>query len=336
MSATIGTPGLGINPGHGFVKIVVLADGYARQIIVIPSIVAPAHKQLVGALRKIEAVDVAGGSWWVGEDAMLSNHVRTVLKQDRMFDSSFIPALVKGALSRVQGNGIPAEELIASAKVVTGLPATWSTDSELCRALIQRLKTATGNLNLRARVIAEPLAIVYAKLLDDAGEVVGDPVLQGGKVAVIDLGHHTVDVGVIDAMRPQPQTLATFQLGTAKPLAAIKQRLAARFEIDFPLHAVDLAVRTGTIKVAGKTTNLLAGWDQPLRENGATIAVQLGELWGNGAQFDAILIGGGGSAVPAITSAILNQFAQAEIVPEGQITVALGYARLARRFGRKP
>ncbi len=102
MSATIGTPGLGINPGHGFVKIVVLADGYARQIIVIPSIVAPADKQLVGALRKIEAVDVAGGSWWVGEDAMLSNHVRTVLKQDRMFDSSFIPALVKGALSRVR------------------------------------------------------------------------------------------------------------------------------------------------------------------------------------------------------------------------------------------
>ncbi len=184
-------------------------------------------------------------------------------------------------------------------------------------------------------MIAEPLAIVYARLLNNDGDVVGAPELQQGKVAVIDLGHHTVDVGVIDAMRPQPHTLATFQLGTAKPLAAIKQRLAARFEVDFSLHAVDQAVRTGTIKVAGKTIDLPQGWDQPLRDNGATIAVQLGELWGNGAQFDAILIGGGGSAVAAITHAILNQFAHADVIPEGQIAVALGYARLARRFGKQ-
>jgi hypothetical protein len=123
-------------------------------------------------------------------------------------------------------------------------------------------------------------------------------------------------------------------LGTAKPLAAIKQRLAARFEVDFSLHAVDHAIRTGTIKVAGKTSDLPLSWDQPLSDNGATIAVQLGELWGNGAQFDAILIGGG-SAVSAITHAILNQFAHAEVIPEGQIAVALGYARLARRFGKR-
>jgi hypothetical protein len=112
-------------------------------------------------------------------------------------------------------------------------------------------------------------------------------------------------------------TLATFQLGTAKPPSAIKQRLAACFEVDFPLHAVDLAVRMGTINVAGKTTALPTGWDQPLRENGTSIAVQLGELWGSGRQLDAVLIGGGGSALPAITNGILSQFAQTEIVPEG-------------------
>jgi molecular chaperone DnaK (HSP70) len=106
---------------------------------------------------------------------------------------------------------MPAAEVVAAAKRVTGLPATWSTDSDLWRALIQRLKIATGNPDLEARVIAEPLAIVYVKLLNNDGDVVGDPVLQQGKVAVIDLGHHTVDVGVIDAMRPQTHTLATFQ-----------------------------------------------------------------------------------------------------------------------------
>ncbi len=335
MSSMKSKPGLGANIGHGFVKIVVLIDGHEPQSIVLPAAVAPAQKQLAGALLKIDTVDVAGGSWWVGEDAALSNNMRTVLSQERIFDSSYIPALVKAALSRIQGNGIPAEEIIATAKYVTGLPATWSTDQELARALAQRLRVGTGVADLKPRVIAEPLGIVYAALLNNDGEVAGDPVLQTGKVAVIDLGHHTVDVAVVDRMRPMPERLATFQLGTSKPLAAIKQRLAARFEIDYSLHAVDQAMQVGKIKVAGQMIDLPSGTEQPLRDNGAAIAVQLRELWGNGGQFDTILIGGGGSAVPAIVEQLKAQFPHAQPVQDGQMAVAMGYARLARRFGKQ-
>ncbi|NJO83639.1 MAG: hypothetical protein HC828_13095 [Blastochloris sp.] len=56
------------------------------------------------------------------------------------------------------------------------------------------------------------------------------------------------------------------------------------------------------------------------------------ETWGSGAQFDAILIGGGGAEVEPLVAAIQKRFAHAHAVAQPQTAIARGYARLARRL----
>lgn len=325
--------GLGINPGHGYIKAALLVDGHEPQTVTLPALVVKAQRQVLGAIKRIESVQVGGMAWWVGEDALLSPAARSALTQERLKDEFFIPALVKAALMQFRGNGRPVEQSLQQAMCVTGLPATWPLDKELASALVQRLRAA-GPLG-QIKVIPEPLGLVYAALLNNDGDVVGDDALLSGRVAVVDLGHNTVDVATLNRMVPEPQGLATYQLGTVHPLYAVQQKVTAVFEVEKSLYEIDQAVRVGSITVAGRGEVLPAGCDEPLRENGRSIAARLGEAWGKGNQFNAILIGGGGAELPALVEAIQATFRHARVVPDAQMAVALGYARLARYVGKR-
>ena len=217
---------------------------------------------------------------------------------------------------------------------MSGLPATWSLDRTLASALAERLRAA-AKLG-KVKIIAEPLGLLYAALLDNNGDVAGDDRLQSGTVAVVDLGHHTVDVAVMERMIPQADALATYELGTARPLHAIQQRLQVTFNVQLSPYRVDQAIRAGRLTHGAIDSPLPHGWDKPLRENAKNIVTKLAEAWGSGLQFDAIIVGGGGAEVPIIAQAIQERFpSNAKIVPDGQMAVALGYARLGRLLARR-
>lgn len=323
--------GHGPNLGHGFVKYIVIDErGAELPAVVFPAVIARAGRQVSGALVHTASIEAAGDCWWVGEDALRSPNPLTMLAQERLSDPAFIPALLRAALARFGPlNGS------AAGACVTGLPATWAADPAKAHQLGDRLRDATGQYR-SIRVIAEPLGLVYSALLDGQGEVVGDPALSAGMIAVADLGHHTVDTAVIRQLAPLPSGLNTFTLGTARPLREIRARLSATFERELTLYETDLAVRAGTLSAAGRERPLPSAWDQPLRENGAAIAARLVEEWGSGAQFDAILLGGGGAAEPRLVAAIQDRFPHATVVDRPQTAIARGYARLARRLAQVP
>lgn len=320
------TAGHGVNIGHGFVKYVIAgADGSERLPLVFPAMIARAGRTVAGALARAESVVMGDDFWWTGEDALLSPAPLTYLGQERLTDDIFIPALLRGALQRLgqlQGAG---------GVCVTGLPAAWAVDEGKARALGERIRAAQPGYR-SIRVIPEPLGLVYAALLDGAGAVVGDLALTGGRVGVIDLGHHTDDVCVVDRMRPIASSLATFQTGTARPLAQIATLLGEAYERELTLAEADAAVRARQVRIAGGARPLPEGWAEPLVENGAALARRLVERWGRGADLDAILIGGGGAELPQKVQAIQDRFPHARVVAQPQTAVARGYARLARRL----
>jgi hypothetical protein len=213
------------------------------------------------------------------------------------------------------------------------LPATWASDSDKARQLGERVRAATNQLR-GIRVIAEPLGLVYSVLLDNHGELAGDAALRDGTIAVVDLGHHTLDTAVIHQLTPVPSSLNIFTLGTARPLREIRARLSTAFERELTLYETDLAVRAGVLSVGGNQRPLPRAWDRPLRENGAAIAARLVEEWGSGAQFDTILLGGGGAEEPRLAEAIRACFPHAITVERPQTAIARGYAKLARRLAR--
>lgn len=323
------TAGHGPNLGHGYTKYVIINPaGVELAPVVFPAVTARAGRQVSGALVKTETIEANGEQWWVGEDALLSPSPLTMLAQDRLSDPAFIPALLRAALQRLGNlNGS------AGGYCVTGLPATWAADPAKARQLGDRLRAATGQFT-GIRVIAEPLGLIYSALLDNHGEITGDTSLSGGTVAVADLGHHTVDTAIIRQLAAVPSSLNTFTLGTARPLREIRAQLSATFERELTLYEADLAVRAGTLHVAGRARPLPVAWDQPLRENGSAIAARLVEEWGSGVQFDAILLGGGGAEEPRLVSAIQARFPHAVVVDRPQTAIARGYARLARRQTR--
>ncbi len=321
------TAGHGPNIGHGFVKYVIIDEhGVELTPTIFPAMIAGAGRAVAGALAQATSIECNGKHWWVGADALLSPAPRTLLAQERLHDPVFIPALLRGALGRL-GNLNGASTGIC----VTGLPATWATDSDKARQLGERLRAATP-IYRSIRVIPEPLGLIYNALLDNHGNLIGDPALISGQVAVVDIGHHTVDIAVIQRMIPVPAGLDTYQLGTARPLQQIRARLAHVFERELTLYETDQAVRAGGVKVAGQCQPLPNSWDRPLRENGTLIATRLVETWGRGTQFDAILIGGGGAELAPLVAAIQQHFPHAQVVAQPQTAVARGYARLARRL----
>lgn len=317
----------GANIGYGFVKYAVIDSRGQESVGVFPAILAPARAGVAGALDEVPTVEVRGRRYWVGEDALMGAHY-TLITQERLQDEIFIPAMVAAALERL----MPAAARNGASPVcVTGLPATWAQDPVQAKLLGSRLRDGYPGYG-QIRVIAEPLGMLYSVLLDAQGKSVGDSALLEGQVAVVDIGHHTVDICVANKGRPVADELDTWPLGTHHPLNQIRSRLGFHTQRDLSLYETDLAVRTWSIKVAGKLHRLEPEYAQPLRETGQQLASRLKERWQRGTRFDAILIGGGGAALEPLTDMIKESFPQAYIVPEPQTAIARGYARLARRL----
>ncbi|NJO82517.1 MAG: ParM/StbA family protein [Blastochloris sp.] len=216
---------------------------------------------------------------------------------------------------------------------MTGLPATWAQQPEHARRLGEHLRAAhPGYAGIK--VIPEPLGLIYAETLDNHGQVCGDSALLDGQVAVIDIGHHTLDVAVLRRMVPVPSSLDTYQLGTARPLQQIRAKLSATFERELTLYETDRAVRDEAIQVGNQRRALPSHWDRPLLQHAEALTARLVEAWGSGAQFECILIGGGGAELASLTEAIQQRFSHARPVAQPQTAIARGYARLARRLGQ--
>ena len=320
----------GVNIGHGFVKYTWIdGEGQPQPMVTFPALVAASGGKVSGALGEIATVPLNGRQWLVGEDALHAASPLTILSRERLSDPVFIPALVRGALLRLGLWGA-----MPPAMCVTGLPATWAQDVTLARDLGARLRDATDGYQ-SIRVIPEPLGLVYAALLDDDGQIAGEAALRDGVVGVVDIGHHTVDLAVIRGLVPNAGSLTTFQLGTARPLQAIRSRLSATFERELTLFETDEALRAGVLRVAGAQRALPPGCDLVLREHAAALAARLVESWGSGAQLDAIVLGGGGAALDPLVQAVQARFPQAQVIDAPQGAVARGYARLARRLARE-
>jgi hypothetical protein len=318
--------GHGLNIGNGYLKYLVV-DELGRELppVIFPALLAPAQQTVAGAVRQAAALTLPDGSrWWVGEDALLDESPRACLGVERLHDPHFIPALIRAACERLG-------DLAADGVCVTGLPATWMQERAKAQALGERLRAGTDRYR-RIQGIPEPLGMIYALVLDNDGEVAGDETLLTGDVAVIDGGHLTIDQAIVKGLVPLASGLRTWQLGTVKPLAQIAAQLSAHFDREFTPHAVDQIVRRGSVRIAGAERALPMHWDQPLIATGEAIAATLTASLGSGAQFDGILLGGGWALEERLTAPTLRCFPHATIVPDPQLSIARGYARLARRL----
>ena len=319
--------GHGVNPGHGHTKYVEVKEAGESSAVVFPSIIAPAGERVIGALRTIAPVHIGEHTLWVGEDALFASNPRSDLSQSRLDDPVFIPALVRKAWQRLTYDSAPR------GYYVSGLPAAWAADMEQCKRLAKRLRFAGIHKDDRIRIIAEPLGLIYSLLLDEHGERTDD-LINYGRIGVVDFGHNTMDIIVVQGEVPLAATMETYALGTVGPLTKIRARINSAYDLSLSLYETDLAVQRGSVMVSGQTRCLTEDWYNPIAAAGVDAANQLAEVWKSGANLDLILVGGGGAALNALVAPTLARFPQAMVIPDAQMAIARGYAHLARRLAR--
>jgi len=339
MSLTKTLAGHGPNIGHGWVKYVIIdPDGQELEPIVFPATTARASQAAAGSLVRVPTVKVGNVRYWTGWDAQLSQSQITMLGQDRLTDPAFIPALLAGSIARFG-------HLNGSARgvCVSGLPASWTEQSREVdgreekniheKALGAALRAGAGpDIYAKVKVIAEPLGLAYAALLDNNGHMTGDPALANGRIASADFGHRTDDTAELLRLAVVRSSLQSHDTGTWRALDEIRGRLSAYFDCPLSILETDMAIRAGSIEIAGKLLPLPRGWDRPLIANGQTKVARLTEAFGSGKQFHQILIGGGGAEDERLTAPTLAKFSNAVVVDLPQTAIPRGYARLGRRL----
>lgn len=327
--------GHGPNIGHGYVKYVII-DSAGRELdaIVFPATIARASGAAAGALTKTATVKLGQHRYWTGWDAQLSENQITMLGQDRLADPIFIPALLSGAIGQFG-------HLNGSSRgvCVSGLPASWTEQS---RDGAKNIHETTLGAALRAGagpemyhkvvVIAEPVGLAYSVLLDNNGQMTGDSALAAGRIGIADFGHRTDDTAELLRLAVVKSSLRSYDTGTVRPLAEIRSRLSAYFDRPLSIIETDMAIRAGELVVAGQCMSLPPHWDRPLIENGHAKLARLEESFGQGRQYDQIIIGGGGAEDERLTAPALAKYKNAVVADKPQTAIPRGYARLARRL----
>lgn len=315
---------IGVNPGFGNTKIVV-NDGSANECaIVFPSLVAKAMRQTAGLIDRVSSVQVKDDAYWVGEDALYGDAQSEITKARLLKNDYFIPALVRAGLERLN---VPREPAFA----VSGLPVSWSDEVETAKRLGELLRVAAAHTFAGGiRVISEPLGVLYSLALDHTGQRVQIELLDG-MVLICDIGHLTVNVAVVKNGRPVPSMAFSFDLGTSSFLNRIGQIIFATYGMDLSLAQIDQAVRNGGLLVSGKFEQLPAKVQTVLHDAGMKIVGKLTEmLHDSSTGIQTMLIAGGGAELPALTAPITEKFTQSLVLPNPQLAVATGMARLAR------
>ena len=242
-------------------------------------------------------VEFEGKRYFVGSIAYLQSNPRATMNKER-FTSSEGLALLMAALALLSTN--QAEEV----KLIAGLPVndfaelkTQYREALLGQHYIQ-LTNPEGKEGKFYRfdiddvkILPQPMGSLFDAVLDDAGQL-ADKSLAGGRLACLDIGKHTTDLALVDALSFVDKSSTSYNdLGLFESLKEISLALKGA-GYDIPLDNLEPYIR-------GSKT--LPGLPQIKEQAFAALAERIvsrvintwPDLW----SFDRVYISGGGAEV---------------------------------------
>lgn len=304
-----------VDLGYGWTK----ALAGERQFLE-PSVVGPAE-QLLEGLGGAEGTTLWEGSqaFFVGQLAIKQCQFPSHNLNDNKPADENTVRLLRAALAAVAPN---PTGIFHIHQLVTGLPINlWAKQREGLEQQIAGLNGATIRVGCGPRrifiglridgikVLTQPYGSLLDQILDDAGNLVRHD-LAAGRVLVVDIGFHTVDLLAVEGLEPITRLSAGTNFGLAAAYTAISRKL------NRPLWEVDrLAV-----------SERLACADEPLGHLAANISRTIESLNGD---FDHYLITGGGGKVlyPHLTVP-----GRKELLKDPQLANVRGYLKAGQRM----
>lgn len=323
-----------MNIGHdqGFHSTKAIADG-GRQTV-FPSFAARPSGSLFSMNEHEGAIitSVRTGQFQVGESAIKTARAGARLETASWVDTPEYLAMFYRALSDLtSAHGV-------SVNLVTGLPlADYTRDKDKLKSLLLSTHTftrkETGHQQTitveSLRIIPQAWGAVLALLLDDRGTVVR-PELSQEKVAVLDIGGHTVNYLSVDGLSDIPAESRGTDRGAWNVTRAVRDYLDTTRSGMTKMndHAIMRAVTAGEVWDRGERVDLEPITRPILDDIGHEIVSTAAQYWGDGAAtFRRVLVIGGGAYLWG--KHIKQAFRQAVVLDKPELANALGFYRFA-------
>ncbi|MDI6894434.1 MAG: ParM/StbA family protein [Bacillota bacterium] len=324
---------LGLDVGYGFVKVTDGERGY-----VFPSVVGEGHTKPIfrtdlqqpSALNYLR-IGLGNRVLFVGKAAIRHSRLPFRDLSPTRAERGDFEALLLAGLSLFCGGS--ANRL----QVVTGVPPGHMHLAPVLSGALKQQRHLTVYDGDQPReveieidqieVVPQPLGTFWSQGLDPWGRPV-----EGrweGRIGVLDVGFRTTDLAAIEDGEFIPEKSKTIAVGLATAYAEMADHLLARYGLERETHALDEAVITGKIKVAGREVDITDIRNQAFKELAAKALVELNSTW-RVVEFDRLLVSGGGGQ--ALSNYLLPHLSHGELVPDPVTANCKGYLAWARRL----
>lgn len=185
-------------------------------------------------------------------------------------------------------------------------------------------------------VIPEALAAWYDDVLTDTAEgVTVDSRRMEAPVAVIDIGGRTTDYVVVAGQAVVHRSSGSLRCGLLDVRQRVAEHLCARFDLErITEHAVDEAVRRGSIRLYGETHDITESLNLALREVVEQIYTETRRQLGKGAELERVLFVGGGAVV--LSEHIRHWFPNQTIADMPAFANARGMLKYLKHVAHEP
>lgn len=277
------------------------------------------------------------GRYLVGQEAIKKGVTGARNETATWIQSPEYMALLYGALSEL------TTATQARINLVTGLPlADYQRDRAALRDRLlgvhQFVREGRTGQSLKVesvRVVPQAWGAVLALLIDDRGKVVR-PELMKSKVAVLDIGGHTVNYLSVDGLSDIPSETQGTERGAWTVVRAVRDYL----DVSHPGlnrmrdHQVMQAIIDGETHEAGEPLDLRPIVKPLLNDIGQEIVDTAAQYWGAGAPtFRQVIVCGGGALL--WSEHIKRAFRQAHVMPKPIYSNARGFANFAANLSHR-
>lgn len=326
---------LGVDVGYGFVKVTDGQEGY-----IFPSVVGDgsAAPFLRTGLRQPEQVDdlrltVNGQTYFVGKLAVRHSRLAFRCLTDTRAEGQDLEVLFLAALNLV------SREQFNSFSLVTGIPPG---RVHLTSNLMDQIKGEhritvhrdTGSeervlrIN-RVAVVPQPLGAYWSQILDSRGRIRKESHLLDGRVGILDIGFRTTDLAAVEQGDFIPELSKTVPVGLSTAYDVIGQRLLSEYGLEREGYELDTAIVRGEVQVAGRKVDISHICREVFEQLATKVLIDLRSSW-RMAEFDTLLLGGGGSQI--LGQYLLPHIPQGALVPEATTANSRGYIAWAQRL----
>lgn len=276
-------------------------------------------------------IETDEGQWFIGEAAIEQSWFAS-RKQDRdwITKPEYLALMLAAITELSSGTAI-------SLQMITGLPVSYFADRGAMVKLLRRVhqvRRAGRRCGQRIEVsdvlvLPQGLAAVLSEALDERGKIRPGPVAEG-RVGLLDVGGHTVNVASFVQLREVARQTASIDAGMWGPLTEIGKRVNAAFPGQaLRGHAIVEAVVAGRIRHYGEDRDISGIARDVLRPFARQIVDEASQVWGSAAQLDVLLIAGGGAEV--VGPVLLAEYPHARVITNPQWANVDGYVKFGRR-----